>query len=107
MLDQTAWVAPDQSFDLKLKAGGSDPPASQLGVSVAVYPCLTSVSAFDQTVTSSSGPSGSPISTTSSPLPISGLPAVAGEVGGFDLPMPVTRSAHGAHDHSTGRSPST
>jgi hypothetical protein len=90
VLAQTAWVAPGQSFDLKLKAGSGDPPASQLGVSVAVFPCLTSVSAFDQTVTSSSGPSGSPISATSSPLPVSSLAPVTGEIGGFDLPMAVS-----------------
>jgi hypothetical protein len=100
VLAQTAWVGPGQSFDLKLKAGGGDPPASQLGVSVAVFPCLTSVSAFDQTVTSSSGPSGSPISATSSPLPVSGLTPVTGEIGGFDLPMAVS-VGHSAPSAST------
>ena len=59
---------------------------AELGVSVAVYPCLSSVSAFDQSV-DGSGPSGNPISSTTAPLPVSGLPAAAG--GAFDLSLPV------------------
>jgi hypothetical protein len=87
MLSQTPWVTPGKPFDLQLEAAGTSVPAAQLGVSVAVYSCLSSVSAFDQSVSSSSGPSGTPISSTRSPLPVSGLPAITD--GGFDLSMPV------------------
>lgn len=83
---QTAWVAPGQPFDLQLRPGAGTPPVAQLGVSVSVYSCLSSVSAFDQSV-SASGPTGTPISSTHSPLAVSGLPVLAG--GGFDLSMPV------------------
>jgi hypothetical protein len=86
LLSQTAWVTPGQpSFDLQLKPGPGSPPVSQLGVSVSVYGCLSSVSGFDQSI-SSPGASGPPISSTRSPLPLSGLPPVNG---GFDLSMPV------------------
>ena len=65
---QTPWVTPNQPFDLKLRTGGTGIPApASLGVSVAVYGCLSSVSSFDQAATSSS-PSGSPISHTTTPL---------------------------------------
>ncbi len=53
---------------------------------MAVFSCLSSVSAFDQSVTS--GPSGTPISSTASALAVKGLPQLPG--GGFDLAMPVT-----------------
>jgi hypothetical protein len=86
VVSQTAWVEPGQPFDLQLRPGAGTPPVSQLGVSVSVYSCLSSVSAFDQSV-SASGPTGTPISSTHSPLAISGLPALAD--GGFDLSMPV------------------
>ncbi len=85
LLSQTAWVTPDQSFDLQFRPGPGAPPVSQLGVSVSVYGCLSSVSGFDQSI-SSPGASGSPISSTRSPLALSGLPPAGG---GFDLAMPV------------------
>jgi Family of unknown function (DUF6049) len=87
LISQTAWVAPGQNFDLKFRVGVDAVAADQLGVSVAVYPCLSSVSAFDQSVSTSSVPSGTPISSTPSPLPVSGLPAAGG--GGVELSMPV------------------
>ncbi len=83
---QTATVAPGQPFDLQLVPASGSPPVTQLGVSVSVYGCLSSVSGFDQSV-ASSGPSGTPISSTRSPMALAGLPAVGG--GGFDLSMPV------------------
>jgi hypothetical protein len=83
---QTAWVQPGQPFDLQLRAGVGTPPVAQLGVSVSVYACLSSVSAFDQSV-STSGPTGSPISSTHAPLAVSGLRPLAD--GAFDLSMPV------------------
>jgi hypothetical protein len=84
--DQTAWVGPGQPFDLTLRTGSTTVPTSQLGLSVAVYDCLSSVSEFDQSVSSAS-PSGSELSSTHAPLPVSGLPSVPG--GGFELAMPV------------------
>jgi len=86
LVSQTPWVAPGQSFDLKLRPGSGGAPAARLGVSVEVYSCLSSVSGFDQSL-SPSGPSGTPISSTSSPLAVSSLPTVGG--GEFDLSMPV------------------
>jgi len=85
LVSQTAWVTPGQPFDIQVKPGPGAPPISRLGVSVAVYGCLSSVSGFDQSI-SSPGASGSPISSTHSPLALSGLPPVNG---GFDLSMPV------------------
>jgi hypothetical protein len=69
---QSPWVTPDQPFDVKLRTGSGSPPSSDLGLSVAVYGCLTSVSSFDQAATASS-PTGSPIARTTSPLPWASL----------------------------------
>ncbi len=85
LLAQTPWVSKDRPFTVQLEAGKGAPPTAQLGVSVDVYPCLSSVSAFDQSV--AAPPAGSPISSTRAPLPVSGLPATAG--GGFELSLPV------------------
>ena len=85
LLAQTPWVSKGRHFALRLEAGSRTPPTAQLGVSIDVYPCLSSVSGFDQSVTAP--PAGTPISSTRAPLPVSGLPAVAG--GGFDLSLPV------------------
>ncbi len=87
LVSQTPTVGPNGSFDLKLQAGVGTPSASQLGVAVSVYPCLSSISSFDQSVNSTVGPAGTPIEATRSPLPVSGLPALPS--GGFDLSMPV------------------
>ncbi len=88
LISQSPWVTPAQpSFDLKLRPVGAAAAPISLGVSVSVYACLSSVSAFDQSL-SAAGPSGSPITTTRSPLSVAGLPPVSG--GGFDLSMPVT-----------------
>lgn len=84
LLSQTPWVTPGQAFDLHLKAT-STVSASTLGVSVSVYSCLSSLSGFDQSLRSVLN--GAPVSSTTSPLPVSGLPPLAG--GGFDLSMPV------------------
>ncbi len=85
---QTAYVAPDQPFDVRVQPGRGSPPASELGLTVAVYACLSSVSAFDQSVSSASGPAGTRISATRSPVPLSGLP-VSGGV--YDLSMQVVQ----------------
>ena len=88
LVSQTPWVATGGTFDLRLTAGPGAPPAAQLGVSVSVYACLSSISAFDQSVNSTMGPAGSPIDSTRAPLPVSSLAATTG--GGFDLSMPVS-----------------
>ncbi len=85
VVSESPWVAPGQNFDLRLRIGGTVPP-SDLGLTVNVYPCLSSVSAFDQSLSTSALASDTPISSTSSPLPVSGLPAVSD---GVDLSMPV------------------
>jgi hypothetical protein len=87
LVSQTSAVAPNGSFDLRLRTGSGTPPAAQLGVSVSVYPCLSSISAFDQSVNPAAGPAGTPIDTTRSPLALTGLPTAPS--GGFDLSMPV------------------
>lgn len=87
LVSQTTWVQPSQPFDLHLRIGNGTLDPALLGISVAVYSCLSSVSAFDQSV-AASGPSGTPISSTQSPVPLNGLPELAG--GEFDLSMPVT-----------------
>jgi hypothetical protein len=87
LVSQTPWVTPtENTFDLKVMPGATTTSAA-LGLSVSVYTCLSSVSAFDQSVDSASGPAGSPIDTTTAPLPLSGLPVTAGGV--YDLSMPV------------------
>ncbi len=86
---QTPSVGPGQPFDLQLKVGGSaaSVPSGQLGLSVAVYACLSSVSSFDQSVTAAT-PSDGELSSTPTALPISTLPTTAD--GAIDLSMPVS-----------------
>jgi len=95
---QTAWVTPGGSFDLHLRTGTTDVPAADLGVGVSVYSCLSSVSGFDQSL--GTGPLGTPVSSTTAPLSVSGLPAVPG--GGFDLSMPVVVGGTSPASPSTG-----
>ncbi len=90
LLSQSPWVTPGQAFDVHLHVGTGAGSASTLAVSVAVYPCLTSVSAFDQSL-ASSGPTGTPLSATASPLPLTSFRPLLG--GGFDLSMPVAVGA--------------
>jgi hypothetical protein len=95
LTSQTPWVtqpppgATPPTFDLHLQAGPGTPAAASLGVTVSVYSCLSSVSSFNQSV-SSSGPSGSPISRTTAPLPWSSLPAVGD---GVNLSLQVEDSS--------------
>jgi hypothetical protein len=84
LLSQTGWVTPGQTFDLHLRTS-STVPTSSLGVTVSVYPCLSTISGFDQSLSASG--LGSPISSTASPIPLSSLPSLAG--GGVELAMPV------------------
>ena len=83
---QTATVAAGQPFDLRLRPQSATVPVTQLGVSVTVYACLSSVSGFDQSLVPSS-PTGPVISSTHSPLALAALPRLPD--GGFDLSMPV------------------
>jgi hypothetical protein len=85
LLSQTPWVVPGGTLDLHLQAV-TRTATSDLGVGVSVYSCLSSVSAFDQSLTGT--PTGPPVSATTSPIAVSGLTALPG--GGFDLPMPVS-----------------
>jgi hypothetical protein len=84
--DQTALVEPGDSFDLTLRTGSTTIPTRLLGLSVTVYDCLSSVSQFDQSVSSAS-PSGAELSSTRSLLDVSELPSMPG--GAFQLAMPV------------------
>lgn len=84
--DQTPWVEPGRQFDLTLRTGSTTIPTRQLGLSVAVYDCLSSVSQFDQSV-SSAPPSGTELSSTHTALDVSELPSMPG--GAFELAMPV------------------
>jgi hypothetical protein len=86
LLAQTPWVTANQRFTLHLETGRGAPPITRLGLTVAVYPCLSSVSGFEQSV--SAVPSGNPISSTNAPLPVKDLPPAAG--GGFELSLPIT-----------------
>jgi len=91
LASQTPWVTTAASvFDLHLRAVGAPAPAD-LGVSVSVYSCLTSVSALTQSLTSS-GPQGTPIARTTTPLPWAALPAVGG---GIDLSLTVDTGGSG------------
>jgi hypothetical protein len=85
LLGQTSWVAPGQQFILHLQAGRETPPVARLGVTVDVDACLSSVSGFDQSLSDFS--SQSTVSSTTSPLPVTGLPVLP--TGGFELAMPV------------------
>jgi hypothetical protein len=81
---QTGWVTEGVNFDLHLRTSTPAVPAARLGITVAVYSCLSSISGFDQSTTSAS--LGTPVSSTTTALPVSSL-AVPG--GGLDLAMPV------------------
>ncbi|HEX4220385.1 MAG TPA: hypothetical protein VHZ02_18570, partial [Acidimicrobiales bacterium] len=88
LVSQTNWVtATHPTFDLVLAAGPGTPSVSQLGVTIAVYPCLGTPSGFDQTVTSKTGPGGKPLTTTTAPVPWTSLAPAVG--GGMDVPIPV------------------
>ncbi len=92
LLSQTPWVAPGQNFDLHLRAAPSAGPVADLGITVSVYSCLSSLSGFEESV--GSGPPGTPESSTASALAVSGLAPLPG--GGFDLSMPVTVDGSGS-----------
>jgi Family of unknown function (DUF6049) len=85
LVTQTSWVTPGQSFDLHLHVTTGARSASQLGLAIDVYPCLSSVSGFDQSV-AASGPSGTPF-TSSQPVPLGSLPSLG--AGDVNLSMPV------------------
>ena len=82
---QTGWVTEGSTFDLHLRASSASVPVSRLGIAVAVYPCLSSISGFDQSTTATS--LGTPLSSTASAIPVTSLPALPG--GAVDLELPV------------------
>ena len=91
---QTGWVTPGTDFDLHLRISVQTVPVARLGITVAVYPCLSSISGFDQSTTS--GSLGAPMSSTTNSLPVNSLVAPGGAL---DLRMPVvlgTAPASGA-----------
>ena len=90
LLSQTGWVTVGGTFDLHIRASTPVPPAS-LGVEVSVYPCLSTLSGFDQSLTDSD--LGEPMSATRSAIPLASLPTVSG--GGYDLAMPVVEGDQG------------
>ncbi len=87
LVSQTPWVTPNGTFDLRVTPGGGTPPPATLGLSVSVFTCLSSISAFDQSVSAAAGPAGTPIDSTTTPVALSSLPVTAGGV--YDLSMPV------------------
>ena len=87
MVSQTPWVTPTvPQFDVRLRARSGTVPPADLGLSVAVYSCLTSVSALNQSL-SDTNPPGTPVARTTSPLPWLGLRNVGGSA---DLTLTVT-----------------
>ncbi|HWF21153.1 MAG TPA: DUF6049 family protein [Acidimicrobiales bacterium] len=99
LVSQTDWVtAAHPTFDLVLAAGAGTPSVSQLGITLALYPCLGTPSGFDQSVTSKSGPSGTPLTKTTNPVPWTSLTPAAG--GGVDVPIPVV--TNGSSSSATG-----
>ena len=91
---QTGWVTAGVDFDLHLRISPQSLPVDRLGITVAVYPCLSSLSAFDQSTRTVS--LGNPVSSTASALPVGSL---ASPGGGVQLAMPVvvgTAPASGA-----------
>ena len=98
LLSQTPWVTAGQVFDLHLRADTPSVPTADLGVSVSVYACLSSVSGFDQSLTGT--PEGTPVSATTTPVAVGDLAPLPG--GGFDFPMPVTVGGSAPTPASTG-----
>jgi hypothetical protein len=92
LVSQSSWVATGQNFDLEIRPGSDSTPTSDLGVSLTVYSCLSSISGFDQSITSASAPQGTKVASTSAPLPLSGLTPMAD--GGFGLSVPVSVGSH-------------
>jgi hypothetical protein len=88
LVSQTSWVTPAHpTFDVELALGPGAPAVSQLGLTIALYPCLGTPTGFDQTVTSKNGPSGRPLTETTSPVGWTSLAPALG--GGVDVPIPV------------------
>ncbi len=89
LVSQSTWVGPGQTFSLELRLGSSAPPSSSLGLTLAVYGCLSSVSAFDQAL-ANQGPTSAPVARSTSVLPWSSLPsAPGGSPGTIGLVLPV------------------
>ena len=90
--DQLGHRRPAHVRPRSCEAGPGTPAASQLGLDIAVYPCLGSVSGFDQTVSSKSGPTGRPRSPRPPRWPWPSLAPAVG--GGVDVPIPVVDRRH-------------
>lgn len=89
LTQQTSWITgPGQDFDVGLKTRTPGTPASGLGVTVAVYSCLGTVSALQASL--SGADVGYLLSRTRHPLPLTSLPAAGDAV---DLRIPVVTGA--------------
>jgi hypothetical protein len=98
VLSQTSWVTVNHPFTLDLAVGAGVPPLTDLGITVDIYPCLITQSGFDQTVTSTSGPSGKPLSKTPSPVAWTSLAAVPNSAGvEVSIPVVATNTAPSAN----------
>ena len=75
---QTGWVTAGVDFDLHLRISPQNVPVARLGITVAVYSCLSSISDFDQSTNSTS--LGTPVSSTASALSVSSLAVPGGGV---------------------------
>lgn len=85
LTQQTSWITgPDQDFDVTLETQTPGTPASGLGVTVAVYSCLGTVSALQASLAGTDV--GYVLSRTRNPLPLTSLPAVGNTI---DLRIPV------------------
>lgn len=105
LVSQSSWVGPGQTFSLDLHLGPSAPRPSSLALTLAVYGCLSSVSAFDQAL-GGQGPVGVPAARTTTALPWSSLPAApGGPRGTVGLALPVEPPGVPAGAGTTGGTP--
>jgi len=80
LASQTAWVTPTAPvFDLRLRTAPGAPAPADLGLSVSVSGCQSSVSDLNESLAGTAS-EGTPVSRTESPLPWSGLTQVTGGV---------------------------
>lgn len=82
---QTTWVQPGQAFDLRFHA-----PGTGLGLTMAVYPCLSDLSSFDRSLTAA-GPPSNPIDRTTEAIPLTSLAGGSDpRTGDYQIDVPVT-----------------
>ncbi|HZU78455.1 MAG TPA: hypothetical protein VE991_00955 [Acidimicrobiales bacterium] len=99
VLSQTPWVGPGQAMQLRLGVGNA--PRPSLTLSVTVYSCLTSRSAFAETVNGTAAG----FAEGSTTIPVSSLPA--DPQGGVVLTVPVDSGQGGTAAGGNGPSGSS